>query len=371
MLGLILASPAPAGAIPVFAHRYGLTCQACHTVVPHLTRFGEAFLAAGYRIQGLKPLPAEPVAVRFEAAYSSGTADPNEAEGGPLPKTIVDEIEFLSGGAVGTRGSYWAELYAVDGGFPGHARDVWYAQRLTPDGAAIPIRVRAGQFTLPLPLDPETFRETTQHYAIWDQTAGIAPFNFFDPKIGGQIELGDPARGLAGTASFLQGHDLQSGLPSRGVDTMFTLRRDLGPFSVQLYRYDGTRELAGYGFDGTQFFSGIRDRFWRDGYGLTWSRGRTELNAVYQLGNDSAADVYGGALVTSGGFVQARVAIGERAFAIARWDATQDASFGRAITAGVGYRPARNARLTLFDTAQRDFTGRLLHTISSSFLIAY
>ncbi len=40
-------APRPAEAIPVFAHRYGLQCQACHTVVPHLTPFGETFLANG------------------------------------------------------------------------------------------------------------------------------------------------------------------------------------------------------------------------------------------------------------------------------------------------------------------------------------
>jgi hypothetical protein len=45
----------PASAIPVVAHRYGFSCQACHTTVPHLTSFGELFLANGYRLRGLKP----------------------------------------------------------------------------------------------------------------------------------------------------------------------------------------------------------------------------------------------------------------------------------------------------------------------------
>lgn len=153
-LGLTTVSFRPAEAIPVFAHRYGLTCQACHTVVPHLTSFGATFLANGYRLPGVKPLAAFPVAVRVEANYASaGAADPDESNG-PLPKTIVNEVEFLMGGSIGTRGSYWVEQYAVDGGFPGRTRDVWYAQRLTADGARFPIVLRAGQFTLPLPLDP-------------------------------------------------------------------------------------------------------------------------------------------------------------------------------------------------------------------------
>ncbi|HZO95487.1 MAG TPA: hypothetical protein VFB22_17185 [Candidatus Baltobacteraceae bacterium] len=366
-----LAAGRPAEAIPVFAHRYGLTCQTCHTVVPHLTAFGRTFLANGYRIRGLAPKPAFPVAVRIEADYASaGAADPDEIRG-PLPKTIVDEVEFLLGGSAGPRFSYWAEVYAVDGGFPGNSRDIWGAYRATPDGAPTPVVVRAGQFTLPLPLDPETFRETTQPYAIWSQTAGINPFNFFTPKIGAQVAAGDPARALAGTVSFLNGHDQASGLPSHGVDTMVTLERDLGDFSLSAYRYDGSRELAGLGYNDTQFFTGIADRFWRDGYGLGWARGATEINAVYQIGSDSAADVYGDSLTSSGGFLQVRQAFGNRAFAIARWDATRDAGFARTITAGGGYRLTRNTRLTLFETGERDYLGRLLHVVSSSFLVAF
>jgi hypothetical protein len=364
--------PSPAAAIPVFAHRYGFTCQVCHTEVPHLTQFGRAFLANGYRISGLKPNPAFPIAVRVELAYASGgAADPDESKAGPLPRTIVDEVEFLSGGSLGSRGSYWVEPYVVDGGEHGLVRDAWLAERATPDGARIPVTLRAGQFTLPLPLDPETFRETTQPYAIWSQTAGNNPFNFFLPKIGGQALIGDPGRALAGSVSFLKGADQQSGLPADGVDTMLTLERDLGDFQLTAYRYDGNRLIAGPAFNATQFRSGIGDRFWRDGYGLGWAHGGTEVNAVYQIGDDSVADVYGDSLVSSGAFVQARQALGPRAFFVTRWDATQDATFARVLTAGFGYRLSHNTRLTLFGTGERDYTGRYINVLSSQFLFAY
>jgi hypothetical protein len=360
-----------AEAIPVFAHRFGLTCQACHTVVPHLTHFGETFLANGYRIPGVKPKPAFPVAVRVESDYASaGAADPDDVKG-PLPKTIVNEIELLTGGAVGSRGSYWFEPYIIDGGFPGVVRDAWVADRLTPDGFRVPLLVRAGQFTLPLPLDPETFRETTQPYAIWGQSAGANPFTFFDTKIGAQLEVGNPGRQLAGTIGFFKGADTQSGLPRLGTDAMETLERDLGDFQLTAYRYDGSRPIEGYGFNNTQYFSGIADRFWRNGFGVGWTTAHTEINAVYQIGNDTAADVYHDALVTSGGFLQVRQTLGNRAFAVARWDATAGPNVARSLTGGAGYRVTRNTRLTLFETVERDYTGALLHVISSSFLFAY
>lgn len=356
VLGLAAFAPRPASAIPVFAHRYGLSCQTCHTEVPHLTAFGETFLANGYRLPGLKPKPVFPVAVKVELAYSSAPGAANEG-GGRLPKAIVDEVELLTGGALGKRGSYFAEVYAVDGGEPGRARDVWAAWRATPDGARTPVTLRGGQFTLELPLDPETFRETTDHYAIWDQTAGNNPFTFFEPKIGAQISIGDPDRTVAGSVSLLKGHEAGSGLPSRSVDTMLTLQRGFGDFTVSAYRYDGSRTLNAV------------DRFSRTGFGATWQRSRTQIDAVYQSGNDSAADADGRPLRTSGGFVQVRHELGPRTFAVARWDATQDTEFTRSLIGGFGYRFSRNTRLTLFDTAKRD-EGRIRHTFSTSFLFA-
>jgi hypothetical protein len=368
---LVLACGEPAAAIPVFAHRYGFSCQACHSEVPHLNAFGEAFLKNGYRVEGLAPRRTLPIAVRLEGAYASaGAADPDDARNGPLPRTIVNEIEVLSGGAIGPRGSYWVEQYLLDGGFPGRTRDAWVAYRATPGAARIPVTLRAGQFTLPLPLDPETFRETIAPYAIWSRNAGLNSFTFFDPKLGAQAAVGEPARALAVTASILQGREPQA-YPAHGVDTMFTLERDLGAWSFSAYRYDGSRVLSGLGFGDTTPLSGIGDRFWRNGFGAGWRRGRTEANALYQSGNDTAADVYGDALASSGGFLQVRQALGERAFAIVRWDATQDSVFARVFTAGLGYSFAPNARLTVFGTHQRDFSGRPLTIISSSMLVAY
>lgn len=152
---------------------------------------------------------------------------------------------------------------------------------------------------------------------------------------------------------------------------MVTLERDLGDFRVTAYRYDGTRPLESPAFNGFQYFSDVGDRFWRNGFGLGWSDRRTEIDAVYQIGNDSAADVYHDALVTSGGFLQIRQTLGDRAFAIARWDAANGPALTRSLTAGLGYRLTPNSRLTIFETAQRDFNGNLLHIISSSLLFAY
>lgn len=336
----------------MFAHRYGLSCETCHTTVPHLTAFGEQFRANGYRKPGLPRRDTFPVAVKVNLQYGSD-AD------GALPKAVVDEVELLVGGSLGNRGSYFAEQYVVDGGLPGRTRDLWLGWRATPDRARVPVSVRAGQFTLTLPVDPETFRETPDHYAIWDQTAGANPFAFFAPKTGLAVAAGDDGRGWSATVAAVQGHEPGSGMPARGLDRALYVQHASAGVVLSAYRYDGTRVL-----------DGIDDRFWREGYGVRLERPRAQLDAVYQRGFDTRAYA-AGPLRSSGGFAQLRYDVAPRWFALARFDATQDTAFARALTAGFGYHVARNARLTVFGTAHRDGDGTRRNTLTTALLFAY
>ena len=348
-----LLAPRPVDAIPVFAHRYGFSCQQCHTAIPHLTEFGEAFRANGFRLPGRTPGSPFPAAVKVNLQYGSDA-------GGGLPKAVVDEIEVLMGGSVGKRGSYFAEQYIVDGGVPGRTRDLWGSWRVTPDRARVPLRLTGGQFTLDLPIDPETFRETTDHYAIWDQTAGDNRFNFFDPKAGLAATAGDETHGLSATFAALQGHEPGSGLPAHGIDRYVYAQHASENLVLSAYRYDGTRALGG-----------ADDRFWRAGYGVAYSLGRARADVVYQHGFDTNATSQG-ALRSSGGFAQLRYDLGRRWFVVARYDGTQDTAFSRALIGGVGYRVARNARFTIFDTVHRDpDTAARRNTLSSALLFAY
>ena len=344
--------PRPAAAIPVFAHRYGLSCQACHTTVPRLTEFGEEFRNRGYRLPGGARRGAFPAAVKVNLAYASDGA-------GSLPKAVVDEVEVLVGGPIGTRGSYFAEQYVVDGGAPGRSRDLWAAWRATPDGARIPVTVRGGQFTLNLPVDPETFRETTDHYAIWDQTAGDNPFAFFEPKMGLTLAAGNALHGLSASVAAVRGREAGATSPARGIDRELYVQHAMPNVALSAYRYDGIRTIGG-----------VDDRFWRAGYGVAVTRGRAHLDAVYQHGFDTHANA-GGALVSSGGFAQLRYDLTPRLFGVARYDGTQDIAFSRTLIAGFGYRVARNARLTVFDTHRRDADGMRRSTLSTALLFAY
>jgi hypothetical protein len=65
VLSLLVATAAPAGAVPAFARKYKTSCVTCHTIFPKLNPFGEQFRRNGYRFPGIDSdnVKAEPVAL--------------------------------------------------------------------------------------------------------------------------------------------------------------------------------------------------------------------------------------------------------------------------------------------------------------------
>ena len=350
----MLALPAQALALPVFAHRYGLSCQACHTTVPHLNPFGTEFLRAGYRLPpNFIPGHPFPVALKVNLQYSS-EPDPNG-----LPKAIVDEVELLAGGTVSKHVSYRLEQYLVDGGVPGLTRDafLFFTSRPAFGDPAPSLRLTGGQFTLPLPVDPETQRETINHYQVFDQKVGENPFDFFNDGLGMDIAYGRQANGTEIEALALKGHDPQSGLPTSGVDTGIYAQSNGKVATLSLYGHVGTRR-----------FSSVTDVFHREGLGATFVFGKAEVNLVGQLGNDSHANSTGEAASSSGGFAQVRWAFSPALTALSRYDSTYDPFSGlqQSLTTTLVVRLRRNYKLTLEDV---DF-GRH-QTFNAALLFAY
>ena len=348
----------PLAALPVFAHQYGFDCNVCHSVVPHLTEFGAAFLANGYRLPGVKPQPVFPIAGKINLVGSTERPAPG------LPKAIVDELELFTAGAIGSRGSYLVEEYAVDGGMPGLLRDAWVMSRLDPWDARIPVYAQAGSFTLPLPVDPETFRDTFADYAPFVQSVGGNPFNFKNPKVGLRVSVGDLARGSSLQLFGGWSHDRGSASIANGTDWMGVFQHAMGNVALSAYRYEGTRPSA---------TGGAPDRFSRTGYALTYDNfTRWEFDNVLQSGWDSNCSVAGYAgCASSGGFTQARYMFGKRLFALARYEGTNDPTGGfvRDAVFLVGYGPALHARVTLEDVLAAPPSPR--NTVTLQLLLAY
>jgi len=57
-------------AMPIFAQRYALRCTACHTAIPELNAFGNAFRNAGYRLPPSVPRHGTTIAaIRYNNEY--------------------------------------------------------------------------------------------------------------------------------------------------------------------------------------------------------------------------------------------------------------------------------------------------------------
>jgi hypothetical protein len=358
---LLLARPEPAPAIPIFAHQYDVTCAKCHSVIPHLNEFGAAFLANGYRIPGVKPGPVVPFSAKTNLVDSSMNQG-DGPNGAGLPKAIVDEVEAFTTGTIGTRAAFLVEQYIVDGGEPGLTRDAWINDRVNPWQARIPVYVQAGSFTLPLPVDPETFRDTYQNYTVYTQTVGGNSFNFFDPKIGARLGVGDPLRGLSGQIFAGPGHDRQSGLPTTGTDVMGYGQEAMGLTTLSAYRYQGIRPTI----------TGL-DNFSRTAIGLTFDQwGRFSSETLLQTGRDSTCGPAGlAACGSNGGFTQLRYQFNKRFYALARYEGTSDPTNGltRDGVALLGYGPSENTRITIEDVIQH--VPRTTHTMNAQFTIGY
>lgn len=338
LAGLLLPS-GRADALPVFAHRYGLSCQACHTTVPHLNAFGQAFLKNGFRMPGAHS-GVVPIAVKVNLAYSS------DAEDG-LPKAVVDEVELLTGGTIGSKFNYFLEQYAIDGGEPGLPRDAWLQYN---SGES---HIRAGQFTLPLPVDPETQRDTQAHYLAFDQTVGDNRFAFFDPRVGvdAYVDRGDLSAHLVAA----QSSDRQSGNAPAGADFMGSLSKSLGPATFYAYRYQGQRSLGG-----------TRDGFYRQGFGAQYDFQKFTLTGVLQHGNDNDPGT-GSPAASSASFLEGRYAFSGSLAAVARYDRAWDALSGtqHQTVLSLMTRPARNMRFTIEDQITDH------HTLNLAWLFAY
>ncbi|HET9394385.1 MAG TPA: hypothetical protein VFO29_12790 [Candidatus Rubrimentiphilum sp.] len=343
---LLCLRPAGAGAIPVFARQYGLSCQACHTTVPQLNKFGQAFRDSGYRWPAATPARGTvPIAMKINLAYTSA-ADPTG-----LPKAVVDEIEFLSFGPVGKHLAYRVEQYWVDGGRPGRTRDAFLEYKSDPlsswHGSGAPVLdVQLGQFTLPLPNDPETLRPTENHYAIFDQTVGDNSFNLFDDRIGLNAGFGNRLAEVRVLAM-------------KDRDTMLSARVGPAAFSLWTYQYRGERILGS-----------VTDDFVRRGVALTSTAGKAQTSFLLQTGTDRSPFGLGDAASSSGGYLQEEWAFSDRWIGTARYDGLNGPDgFMRSTTLSLSYRPYNRARWTLEDVIQTQ--PQTTRTLNAAWLFAY
>ncbi len=243
LLALAALSTGNAEAIPEFARRYALPCHFCHDGYPKLSVLGEQFKERGLRL-GDDSTGISDWFRSFPVTLRSTVRQSFEEEG---DADTTGRLRFVSGGALGSRVSYWIdESYSVDGdGFDRSPTDNAFLRvELLPDE----LYLRGGRLELDLPF---TQARTPQLFAyeVYFATTGFETDNIGSHQDG--VEAGgflDEATRWSIAVVRGQNSDEQKELSEsagRFDGNVFgRLTRRFGEDRLGLYLYVGRNQLA-------------------------------------------------------------------------------------------------------------------------------
>ena len=207
---LLALRPGPAGAVPVFARKYGLNCTNCHSGFPRLNDWGQRFRANGYRLPGrereektvLESPP--PFALRTSYGYTHerfyGGAAGTAASG-----FRVHGLDLLSAGVIAPHISYlmvYPPHLADSRGVPGQEGTIEMASVVFSGLGSPWLNVRAGRFEPAYAAFSVKRHLTITPYEVYDYGfPGGSPFS--DTREG--LEFTGSGRGFAYAAGVVNG----------------------------------------------------------------------------------------------------------------------------------------------------------------------
>jgi hypothetical protein len=315
--------PRPAHAVPLFAQRYNLRCDACHSVLPELNQFGNDFRNRGYRIDGAPKHGTTIVALREQIGYTptptDGTTRKTVPAGAALGAAEIGQVEAFVHETLGSEGSS-ASL------FLGY---------LAYGNARSGMLYRAGLIELPLVHSPAQRNDTLTTYGYEGTLAGLNDLTLATPRWALEAERNVGSARVAATLAFgnatgsvYGGKPVETGrsesfaAPELGVFARVPLGDSLR-FGVDAL--SGSRRIAVIGRPS------FADPYRRVGASVEAHRGRLELLAEQWYGRDNNADGSGGLLDSTGGFVRLRWRLGSHAFLGVREDASAAPGSTRAL----------------------------------------
>ncbi|MDQ6780714.1 MAG: hypothetical protein M3Z37_06135 [Candidatus Eremiobacteraeota bacterium] len=172
---LSLVSVAPAAAVPIFAERYGFSCSACHTAVPELNDFGNAFRQAGFNIPGAPRHRDFPLALRFQETYMKDLL-PSQTRHYNALAIAVSTANFGADRSY----SYFTRYIFGSQGAAGSLYYAW-AQHVNPRSGAFE---RVGLFNLPLIASATQRLDTISNQPAYSYTVGHSAANLATPRLG-------------------------------------------------------------------------------------------------------------------------------------------------------------------------------------------
>ncbi|MHB8146039.1 MAG: hypothetical protein ACYDGM_02100 [Vulcanimicrobiaceae bacterium] len=272
-----LGGPRPALAIPVFANgQGGVSCSLCHTAVPNLNSYGRYVLMINFSRGFNKHL--QMVQNRSLPVALEVTANASNPSVAGLSGVYSGLVQFLSGGFIGPKVSYFASIPVETGGLPANALDqVWAAYNGFAHGNG---SLQIGKFPTPI-FAPWTSQSLSlSGYAPVSLHVGLNASTLADNRWGASYtQVGH--RGLIGNVSYVEGTGpIERAFRSAGEGTAWT-------GSIQ-YLSPESRWSGGIaGLTGSYPLpSGASDRYTREAALASYSGDRYELTAMGIAGQD-------------------------------------------------------------------------------------
>jgi hypothetical protein len=321
-LGLGSLCLSTAQAIPIFAERYQLKCEACHSVLPELNAFGRAFRAHGYRLPGAKKHGSIPVALRYQLQYEAQPVNSRVfSPGGVLlgnqdVGNITAFVHYNLGAGGGPAGTFLAYLATYDT----HTKTLW----------------RAGLFELPLAQSPGQRLDDLQQYGYYGSHVGLNDLTLASPRWGVQAErtlgptvfdavadLGEFKGAAYGGVPVPTGDITSAAAPELGL---FVHSQVLPHFVIGGEALEGTRSIV---LTGKNPFD---DSYDRNGLYATLTEGPFELQGEQWYGRDHDADGLGTAISSTGGYLRFKYYATPHAYFGVRYDAAANPIITRDVT---------------------------------------
>lgn len=358
----LLALPAPAHAIPLFARRYKVSCSTCHNPAPSLNDFGQNFAANGYRMASgetprdtvdtgdptLALMKELPLAVRLDF-YAQGYAKGRASTDFQGPTAI----KLYSSGALSGSISYYFYMMPLDGGEPGIVEDAFiYFNDI--GGKALDLAV--GQFQVSDPIFKRELRLEFDDYAVYRARVGQVPVNLtYDRGIMTQATVA----GFTLSGEVVNG----TGIDGTGPGGRFDLDANKGAFLHVTRDVAAPLRLGGFGYYVRTDGNGTRNTTRMLGGDGTLSAGAVEVNGQYVYREDNRPTFTPGEpkVVLKGGFAEVLIRpAGSRFYGFALYNRVTtdrpllDVDLGgptdvrrhESIAAGVGHLVRRNVRVS-------------------------
>ncbi len=329
-----------ADAIPIFAQRYHLSCETCHTAVPELNAFGNAFRDGGYRLDSLPRHGTTVAALRYNLEWERDPVS-GSRRFSPAASIVADQdigrVNAYLHYNLGAGGAPAAPFLGFLSTYDTHTRSLY----------------RAGLFELPLTQSPGQRLDSITTYGYFATSVGQNDLDLNAPRLGLEAERRVGAATLLTTLAFGEFKGAAyGGKPVFTGATTIAARPEIGLYarvpvidglSLNAQLLDGSRKIS---LPGRTAFD---DAYDRAGFGAeaTFFGARLELTLQQWLGRDDDPDGANGALDSSGGYARLKYFITSHAYVAARYDTAANPFAARTLLFYAGTLVGKHARVLL------------------------